>query len=139
MATSTQAKRYFSQWTAQFYAAAELTRRNYIVSFTMGNAPKTDLLVQAASGKSFRIQCKGQRNESTWITGYVPNTQDLYYIFVYIPRIASKPPRFFIMDSQRVKILVKEKKDQSSSKKPWNQLSWKTPHPFENEWNILPE
>ena len=38
-------KRYCVQWAAQFFVAAELTRRGYIVSFTLGNAPETDLHV----------------------------------------------------------------------------------------------
>ena len=56
-----QSKRYQTQWAAQFYAAAELTRRGYQVAFTLGNAPRTDLLVSTPNDDlQFKIDVKGQ-------------------------------------------------------------------------------
>jgi hypothetical protein len=52
-------KRYKTQWAAQFYAAAELTRRGYLVSLTLGNAPVADLLAVSPSGKHFMVDVKG--------------------------------------------------------------------------------
>lgn len=49
-------KRYQTQWAGQFYVAAELTRRGYIVSFTLGNAPTTDLLARVPEGEAFSVE-----------------------------------------------------------------------------------
>jgi len=46
--------RHFSQWSSTFYAAAELTRRGYLVSMALGMAPKTDLLVESPVANHLR-------------------------------------------------------------------------------------
>ena len=53
-------KRYQTQWAGQFYVAAELTRRGYLVSLTLGNAPVVDLLVVSPDGEHFGVDVKGQ-------------------------------------------------------------------------------
>jgi len=53
-------KKYFTQWASQFYVAAELVRRGYLVSLSFGNAPVVDLLVQSPKGILFTIDVKGQ-------------------------------------------------------------------------------
>lgn len=68
MASSSQATRYKTQWSTQFFVAAELTRRGYLVSLTFGNAAITDLLVQSPRGVNFTIDVKGQSNRSFWDT-----------------------------------------------------------------------
>ena len=60
-------KRYLTQWGAQFYVAAELSRRNYLVTFTFGNAPTTDLLVVSPNEKAFRVEVKGQKTHNFWL------------------------------------------------------------------------
>ena len=55
-----QVKRYRTQWATQFYVAAELTRRGYLVSLTFGNAAVSDLLVSSPSGNNFTVDTKGQ-------------------------------------------------------------------------------
>ncbi|KXH76755.1 MAG: hypothetical protein AM326_01955 [Candidatus Thorarchaeota archaeon SMTZ-45] len=132
---------YFSQWSSQFYVAAELTRRGYIVSFTMGNAPKTDLLVESPEGDTFRIQCKGQFNKSAWLTGEVRDIKDLYYTFVYVSKNVQEPPRFFIMAAKDVKVMVQKEKERAAREnlKPFSAgLLWKMPHPYEGRWDLLP-
>ncbi len=127
---------------AQFYVAAELTRRGYIVSFTLGNAPKTDLLVESPKGQTFRVQCKGQFNKSSWLTGEVSDLPNLYYAFVYVPKNESDAPRLFIMTSSSVKALVDEEKKRVLRErlKPFSPgLLWKVPHPYEGRWDLLPE
>ena len=37
---------YHSEWAAQFFAAAELSRRGYTVTLTLGNARATDLIAR---------------------------------------------------------------------------------------------
>jgi len=51
-----QTTRYKTQWAAQFFAAAELTRRGYLVSLTFGNAPASGLHVQSPIGTQFTVE-----------------------------------------------------------------------------------
>jgi len=52
--------RFHTQWAAQFLAAAELARRGYSVSFTMGNnALVADLMVGTEAGKQSWVDVKG--------------------------------------------------------------------------------
>lgn len=58
--------RYDIQWCAQFYVCAELTRREYLVALTLGNAQETDIFVSSPSGRNFRIDVKGQSTKNFW-------------------------------------------------------------------------
>ena len=64
MASNAQATRYKTQWATQFYAAAELTRRGYLVSLTFGNAAVSDLHVQSPDGVLFTVDVKGQSSRN---------------------------------------------------------------------------
>lgn len=64
---SKQNLRYRTQWTSQFYAAAELTRRGYLVSLTFGNAPVSDLLVRSLDDNQFSVDVKGQSTKNFWL------------------------------------------------------------------------
>lgn len=55
-----QKTRFSTRWSAQFYVAAELTRRGYLVSLTLGNALFADPLVVSPAGVHFMVDVKGQ-------------------------------------------------------------------------------
>lgn len=71
-----QRKKYQSQWAAQFYAAAELTRRGYLISLTLGNAPRSDLLAVSPKGTQFKVQVKGQAVQSSWLVQNVDKREE---------------------------------------------------------------
>lgn len=50
--------RFQTQWSGQFGVAHEMTRRGYLVSFTMGNAPAIDLLCRSPKDQDFSLQVK---------------------------------------------------------------------------------
>ena len=52
---ASQPKKYKTQWTAQFFVAAELTRRGYLVTFTLGNAKDVDLLAVSPKARNFAL------------------------------------------------------------------------------------
>ena len=58
---------YSTQWVAQFYVAAELTKKGYIVAFTLGNAPSTDILVSTPTENNFRVEVKGHSTRNCGI------------------------------------------------------------------------
>lgn len=98
---TTRKNGYQTQWAAQFYAAAELTRRGYLVSLTLGNAPVADLLVASPSGNSFKVDVKGLAIRNFWLVQRRIPKDDLFYVFVYLPK-SSEAPRFFILSSKEL-------------------------------------
>ena len=61
-------KNFQTQWLAQFLVAAELTRRGYTVTFSLGNCPVIDLMVRVpGTNASFVVDVKGTSNKySGW-------------------------------------------------------------------------
>jgi len=138
-------KRYFTQWAAQFYVAAELTRRGYLVSLTLGMAPKADLLVVSPSGKHFMVDVKGLSSPNWWIIGEhgLELHEDLYFILVYIPKDPEQSPRFFAMTSYDVKTEIEKHLDELRAReREITNLEygfyWKVAFKYENRWDKLP-
>jgi len=130
-----------SKWAAQFHAAGELARRKYVVAFTTGNTPVTDLLVKSPREKFFQVQVKGQFNRAQWIIKEVPDAENLYYILVYMPKKESEAPRYFIMpsDEVRVRIAAEDRRTKRAHLKPFPlAMPWRAAEPWRDRWNILP-
>lgn len=92
---------YNTQWAAQFFAAAELSRRGYIVAPTLGNARATDLLAQSPRGTKFALEVKGRQSRGHWAVRRVrhPKHRKLY-ILVLVPTGQLREPvkpKYFIM------------------------------------------
>lgn len=139
-----QAKKYQTQWAAQFYVAAELTRRGYLVSLTMGNAPVADLLVVSPKQTTFQIDVKGQSTRNFWLIQRREPTEcgGLFFVLVYLPK-DSEPPRFYVLSGaelmkrrdeyeQRVKTAGSEYQDNLGG------INWSTAFEYENRWKDLP-
>lgn len=93
-----KSNRYRVQWAAQFFAAAELTRKGYTVSFTLGNAPETDLHVSnPKTGKQFRVDVKGHGTKNFWEIRKRESKKDLFYILV---DIFEESPNYCILSSK---------------------------------------
>ena len=95
---SRQSRKYQTQWASQFYVAAELSRRGYLVSLTLGNAPVADLLVVSPKQHSFMVDVKGQSTRNFWLIQRREPNEDLYFVLVYLPK-DNEPPRFFVLSS----------------------------------------
>jgi len=138
-------KGYFTQWASQFCVAAELTRRGYLVTLPLGNAPKTDIMAISPSGKRFTVEVKGLGEGNWWIIGKVEPSEDLFYILVHVPREdPTQRPRFFIMKSDEVKNeedkYIEEKKAKGKKVTEMDYgFAWKTVFKYENQWDKLPK
>ena len=136
-----QVKKYQTQWAAQFYVAAELTRRGYLVSLTLGNAPVADLLVVSPNGEHFMVDVKGQATKNFWLIKRRAPRDDLFYILVYLPK--DEHPKFFILSSHE---LMREREEyrkhiESKGRKYRDELggiNWSTALRYENRWDKLP-
>jgi hypothetical protein len=139
-----QSRRYQTQWTAQFYAAAELTRRGYLVAFTLGNAPATDLLVTQPDGKAhFRVDVKGQSTRNFWLVRGQQVEDDLYYVLVYIPRNLADPPQFYILSS--AEMMHESARDRRAIESRGTRyrenlagMNWSAALKYKDMWDTLP-
>ncbi len=139
---SSQNLRYQTQWTSQFYAAAELTRRGYLVSLTFGNARVADLLVQSPGGYTFTIDVKGQSSRNFWLIQRRDPDPRHFFVLVYLPP-EFETPRFFILSSAR---LMKHRAAYETASKARGKykdnlggMNWATALPHEDQWDVLPK
>ena len=136
-------KRHHTEWGAVFLVAAELERRGYTVSFTLGhNTPIADLMIATPSGVQFSVDVKGQSSKSSWNLRPKRPWANLFYILVYFPPKApgsSEKDRFFILTQADANMLVatyRQNHPGDSGKAPG--FAFKDPEPFEDQWGSLP-
>lgn len=140
---SGNSKRYRTQWAAQFYAAAELTRRGYLAALTLGNAPVTDLLVQSPARAAFRVDVKGLSSKNFWLIRERPAEEDLYFVLVYMPPAHAEPPQLFVLSSAQLMAEVRTLRERTvASGRQWNEsgsgINWGTGLQFRDCWQCLP-
>jgi len=138
-----RAKRYHTQWSAQFFAAAELTRRGYLVSLTLGNAPAIDLVVVSPKGTHFAVDVKGLSSPNFWLIAERLCQPDLYFMLVHVPA-SDDHPDFYILRSESVMTEIAKLRQQTlDSGKKWVEsgagLNWGAALPFKDRWDLLPE
>jgi hypothetical protein len=137
-----QLTRYRTQWASQFYAAAELTRRGYLVSLTFGNAPVSDLLVQSPTGKHFTVDVKGQSTKNFWLIQVRKPNPDHYFILSFIPKQEAQP-RYFVLSSDELMRRRQEYKQSVLSRGKYRDelggINWGTALEYEGKWECLPK
>lgn len=90
---------YGTQWAGQFYVAAELTKRGYIIGFTLGNAQETDILVHSPNDNNFSVEVKSMKKGNFWMYRKREVKDNQYYIFTIIGDI-DESPEFYILSSK---------------------------------------
>src|SRR5712691_8006666 len=72
---------------------AELSRRGYDVTFTLGNTRKVDMLCAVPDGQTFKVQVKGLSGRNGFYIDkpfFEGTTQDdLYLVIVYVPPLGT--------------------------------------------------
>lgn len=134
------ARQYSTQWAGQFYGAAELTRKGYIVTFTLGNAPVTDLLVRVPEGEAFSVEVKSATTKNMYQVKRLPvpdNPEDLFWIFVLL--IDGDQPKYFIVRSDMVLKLWHDWNDKFGPENNRPGIDQKQLKPYEGCWDDLPK
>lgn len=128
---------------ARGYLMYQLARQGYNVQITDSRFPKYDLLVVSPGGKHFGIEVKGQRTKNFWRFNDREPKEDMFYAFVFVPEQGN--PRVFIMNSKEAMKLWKEYYEASLARgyvpkknDIWG-VNWKTPFPFEDNYQALPK
>jgi len=133
--------RYRTQWTAQFYAAAELTRRGYLVSLTFGNAPRFDLIVVSPNGTPFTVDVKGQSTKNFWLIQPRDKNSDHFFVLIFLPKMP-ECPRYFILSSDKLMDLREAYREKTMLKRRYSDelggINWSTAFEYENKWENLP-
>lgn len=90
---------YHVQWTGQYYIAYELSKRGYVASLTIGNAPEIDILARSPKGTPFSVEVKTMQKPNVWrVDDPVENTN--YWFFVLLNE---GDPEVAIMTGEEVK------------------------------------
>jgi len=103
-----------TQWAGQFGVAHEMTRRGYLVTFTMGNAPAADLLCKSPHGVEFSVQVKSLKAKNYFLyqDSLLKNESNLYFIFVLVPLVLKesnpKSTEYFVLSKKQFMGLVDE-------------------------------
>ena len=137
------AKASRTEWAAVFLAAAELVRKGYVISFTMGNrTPMADLMVgNPISGKVFWIDVKGiAGHNGGWSARAKTPLPDLFYILVSVANDDRASDKFFVLSQDELNKLVDDwRAAHPNGSKRGEGISWKVAQPHENKWRILPD
>jgi len=146
-----QSRRNQTQWAAQFFAAAELTRRGCQVAITLGNAVFTDLMAESPSGHHFDVDVKGQSTRSFWLIKQSKPEVYRYFILVYVPRDSKEAPQYFILPSTEMDKLIVQERDEARNR-PENQgkiwdpndnrfsgIQWTKAFEYKDRWEMLPK
>ena len=134
--------RYSTQWAAQYYVCAELTRRDYLVSLTFGNAPVVDIMATSQKGSSFTIDVKAQSTKNFWLIQQRQPTPSHYFVFVYLPKNINDAPWYFIATSTDVMAAWNQYAQIMQNRGKYNSklcgVNWTTVFQWRNNWGILP-
>jgi hypothetical protein len=125
---------------------AELSRRGYDVTFTLGNTRRVDMLCSVPDGRPFKIQVKGISTANAF---YIDKSffegdtqQDLFLVVVLVPPLDKDPPfRFFILNHADAKNefskMPQKKRDGTPIVKDWG-LNWGPVARYEDAWDKFP-
>jgi hypothetical protein len=140
-------KRARTQWATQFLAAAELVRRGYTVTFTMGNStPIADLMVGTRSGEQFWVDVKGLAAKNDWFVRPKREHKNLFYILVCLSPLAEagttrEPDQFFVLTQQEANRLEEEYRLARPHNKTTLAPGFKfgAAEPYRDDWKKLPD
>ena len=127
-----------TQWSAQFLVAAELVRRGYTVSFTMGNhTPQADLMVgRLSSSVQFWVDVKGLSSNSPWLIKPKAPLKNLFYVLTRVGALREED-RFFVLSQSETNKLIGVNHAAHPADQT-NGFGWKAPHKYEGKWDRLP-
>jgi hypothetical protein len=131
---------------AVFATAAELARRGYDVTFTLGNTPKVDLLCTIPDGPTFKVQVKGlsHKNGFRIDKGFFDGTQpDLLLVVVTVPPPGDQGTfEFYILSHAEAKDEFDNMPKFKANGDPYpggSGLNWGSVKPYKSKWQTLPQ
>lgn len=125
---------------------AELSRRGYDVTFTLGNTRKVDMLCAVPDGRTFKVQVKGLSNRNGFYIDksfFDGTTQrDLYLAVVYVPPVgADGPMEFHILSHAQAQREFAKMPTHKKDGRPYpngSGLNWGSVLPYKDAWGAFP-
>lgn len=124
---------------SEFYAAGELCRLGYNVTFTFGNTKSIDLLIQK-DNMVYKIQVKGIQSSASlcWTVDKTKITEDIFFVLVNLHVDAPQAkPEFFILNATEVISLFKDTKKAGEKRAYLDYKRVLRDHQFQNRWEIF--
>lgn len=125
-------------------SGAELSRRGYDVTFTLGNTRKVDMLCSVPDGKPFKVQVKGISNPNGF---YIDKSffegdaqRDLFLMVVLVPADVDSSMRFVVLSHADAKSEFSKMPTHKQVGTPYENgagLNWGSVKSYENEWGTL--
>jgi hypothetical protein len=126
-------------------AGAELSRRGYDVTFTLGNTRKVDMMCAVPDGPQFKVQVKGiSGSNGFYIDRSFFDGEDgkLFLVVVLVPRLDQDTPfRFFVLshtDARREFAKMPTHKRDGRLYDKGAGLNWGSAKPYEAAWGKFP-
>jgi len=126
----------------EYFVAAELTRRGYVVAMPPGNFTGTDLFVESPEGAIFGIEVKSLRKSNFWLIKDSNVITPRYHILVFLPE--NQSPQYFLFTPKQ----MKAEKDKywegckargATERTTLHQgFNWSQAKPYLNKWSALP-
>jgi hypothetical protein len=137
--------RQHTAWAATFATAAELSRRGYDVTFTLGNTPRIDLLCAVPDGEQFKVQVKGISNSAGFYAQkeffVTPMQIDLFLVVVLVPSDEKTELQFFILTHDEARREFEKMPKYKKDGRPYVAefgLNWRSVTPYEGNWHSFP-
>ena len=124
---------------AEFYAAGELCRLGYNVTFTFGNTKSIDLIVEK-NGKLISVQVKGiQKTKSIcWNLDKTKIQNGIVYILVNLHvNDRNAKPEFFVLTAEEARIMFTDSKKEQEKRTYLDYKKLKKLAVYENRWNVF--
>jgi hypothetical protein len=125
---------------------AELSRRGYDVTFTLGNTRRVDMLCSVPDGQSFKVQVKGISTanaiyiDKSFFDGSIQ--PDLFLVVVLVPPLGNDSLlRFFVLSHSDAKNQFSKQRTFKGDGGPYKidgGLNFGSIKPYENAWNKFP-
>ncbi|MGA2228719.1 MAG: hypothetical protein ABSH41_30155 [Syntrophobacteraceae bacterium] len=123
---------------------AELSRRGYDVTFTLGNTARIDMLCAVPGGKPFKVQVKGISTPNGF---YIDSSffeviqPDLFLVVVIVPPDEDLAMRFFVLSHFDAVEQFKQMPTHKRDGRPYltgSGLNWGSVKGYENRWDKFP-
>jgi hypothetical protein len=125
---------------------AELSRRGYDVTFTLGNTRKVDMLCAVPDGRTFKVQVKGLSNRNGFYIdrSFFEGTaqHDLYLVVVYVPPLnTAGPMEFHVLSHEQAQREYSKMPTHKKDGRPYpsgSGLNWGSVVAYKDAWHTFP-
>lgn len=139
--------RHHTGWAGALAVAAELSRRSYDTTLTLGNTPSFDLLCSSPKENPMKVQVKSLSSKTfiliqNKLLRVEKGSDDFFFVIVFIPPENEKPLEFFVLSHQEIIDIWKDmpttRKDGQPYKPGMDGVNWGRITEHRNRWDKLP-